>query len=238
MSSSYRIDFGRPIPIFPLPGVALLPHGAQPLHLFEPRYRQMVERCLAAGIGGVDTAEPIAMAVIDQENSVPGSSPALRKAVCVGRIVRHVQLPDGRHNIILQGICRARIDELDEPSGERMFRRAWLRPLEPDPVNLPPLLEIRESIRELFSGPRLRRLAAASTVMEYIDRDEVPTHVLLELIGFAVILDDEIRYQLLEEADCRERALVVERELEAMDRLVGQVDRQRPDTWPKGVSFN
>ena len=188
--------------------------------------------------GDVERSEPIAMAVIDQENSVPGSDPVLKNAVCIGRIVRHVQLPDGRHNIILQGICRARIDELDGPRGERLFHRGWLRPLEQDPADFPPLLEVRESIRELFSGERLRRLTAASTVMEYIDRDDVPTHVLLELIGFAVILDDDIRYRLLAESDCRERAMVVEQELASMDRLVGQVDRQRPDAWPKGISFN
>ena len=238
MANAFSIDFGRPIPIFPLPGVVLLPHGAQPLHLFEPRYRQMVERCLAAGGGDVERAEPIAMAVIDQENSIPGCDPVLRNAVCIGRIVRHVQLPDGRHNIILQGICRARIDELDEPRGDRLYRRGWLRPLERNPGNQPPLLELRETIRELLSGPRLRRLAAASTVMEYMDRADVPTNVLLELIGFAVIFDEDIRYRLLAESDCRERALVVEEELESMDRLVGQVDRQRPGAWPKGISYN
>ena len=238
MSEGYRIDFGRPIPIFPLPGVALLPHGAQPLHLFEPRYRQMVERCLAAGQGNLHRAEPMAIAVIDEERTVPGETVLLKDAVCIGRIARHEELPDGRHNILLQGLCRARIDEIDEPHGERLFRRAWLRPLEDPSVSTPPMLKVRESIRQLFSGPRLSRMAAASTVMEYIDRNEIPTSILLELIGFAVIFDDDIRYQLLAEPECRRRGELVEAELETMDRLVRQVDCQGFSEWPKGMSFN
>ena len=81
-------------------------------------------------------------------------------------------------------------------------------------------------------------MAAASTVMEYIDRNEIPTSILLELIGFAVIFDDDIRYRLLAEPECRRRGELVEAELEAMDRLVRQVDCQGFADWPKGMSFN
>jgi len=86
--SAYRVDFGKPIALFPLPGVSLLPHGAQPLHIFEPRYREMIERCLDSGNGDLDRADPIAMAVVDGRRGVEVEEVSLREAVCVGRIAR------------------------------------------------------------------------------------------------------------------------------------------------------
>ena len=82
--SAYRVDFGKPIALFPLPGVSLLPHGAQPLHIFEPRYRQMVERCLASGNGDLERTDPIAMAVIDDRNGPETGEVSLCEAVCAG----------------------------------------------------------------------------------------------------------------------------------------------------------
>ena len=237
-NNTLRIDFGRPIALFPLSGVVLLPHGAQPLHLHEPRYTQMVERCIASGKDHLDDADPIALAVVDDPNGDGAEPVALKDAVCVGRIDRHMPLPDGRHNIVLHGVCRARIDQIDEPAGDRLFRRAWLRPLEKHGAEVPPMLEFRETLRQLMSGPRLGRMAAAPAVLECIDRDDVPTHVLIELVGFAVLFDEDARYSILAEGDCKRRATVVDDALRLLDRLLWKVDRQRPLEWPKGMSLN
>ncbi len=238
MESTYKVDFGKPIALFPLPAVVLLPHGIQPLHIFEPRYVQMVDRCLASGNGRLDAADPIAMAVIDDDKYNPVGPTSLKSAVCVGRIKHHVALPDGRHNIFLEGVCRARIDEIDEPWGDRLHRRGWLRPVEKPHSELPPMLEIRESLRELLAGPRLSRMTVAAAVIDCIERDDVPTSILLELIGFTSLLDDAIRYRLLSEGNCHRRANLVEHELRILDGLMVKVDEQRPDRWPKGLSFN
>ncbi len=236
--SSYRVDFGKPVALFPLPGVSLLPHGAQPLHIFEPRYRQMIERCLASGKGDLDRADPIAMAVVDGRRGAEVEEISLREAVCVGRIARVERLSSGRFNILLHGLCRARIDELDPPVDGRLHLRGWLRPIEPEANEAPPMPEARRLIRSLLGNERLRRLAAAGMAIEWLDRDDLPTSVVLDLIGFAVVKDEAIRYRLLEQGDSRRRAETVAGELQMLDRLVSQVDRQNFADWPKGLSWN
>jgi len=61
MTEAIRVNFGRPMPVFPLPDAVLLPHAIQPLHVFEQRYRQLVNDCLdgsgqiaIAAFAGVD----------------------------------------------------------------------------------------------------------------------------------------------------------------------------------------
>ncbi|THH36631.1 ATP-dependent protease [Aliishimia ponticola] len=101
------------IPIFPLPGALLLPRSRLPLHLFEPRYLQMLEDSLKTPerlIGMVQThAQP------DKDEA------ALHKIGCVGRVTQFSETEDGRYMITLSGVCRFRI--LDEVSGFTPYRR-------------------------------------------------------------------------------------------------------------------
>ena len=87
MAKTITVDFTRPVPLFPLGNTVLLPHAVQGLHVFEPRYRQMVDACLSEMKGGsLLTARPIAMATIDTDlPEVSRGVPMLRPAVCVGR---------------------------------------------------------------------------------------------------------------------------------------------------------
>ena len=112
MFDADAVDFSQPVALFPLPTVSLLPHALQPLHVFEPRYRSMVIDALGASLTGkFEHAAPIAMATFSGEawRDSYGGAPALRPVVCVGRIVQHQRLPDGRHDIMLHGVARAKI---------------------------------------------------------------------------------------------------------------------------------
>jgi Lon protease-like protein len=94
----------RRIPLFPLPGVVLLPGTLLPLHIFEPRYRAMV----ADALGGERT---IGMAMLKpgwEEGAEPLPVHPLGGA---GEIVEAEELPDGRYNIVLEGRFRYRILE-------------------------------------------------------------------------------------------------------------------------------
>jgi ATP-dependent Lon protease len=241
MSETISLDFKRPMAVFPLPGVVLLPHGVQALHIFEPRYRQMVEDCLESmEDDNLLTAAPIAMAtyVTGPKASSLKSSPPIKPATCVGKIVQHQRLSDGRHNIVVQGICRARIRALMEPTDARLYRMALLEPTERVSDPPPPLPGVRKAIRTLLTGPRLGRMTAAPTIMEWLSRKDVSTHAILELVGFTLIGDDTVRYRLLAEPSARERAELIQRELGRLDLLLTKADEQAWKAWPKGVSWN
>lgn len=92
------------LPIFPLPNAVLLPGGLMPLHVFEPRYRELTRDCLAgARVMGVARLKP---GYLDDYLGAPPVFPF----VGVGRIIASEELPDGRFLLVLRGIARACID--------------------------------------------------------------------------------------------------------------------------------
>ncbi len=233
MAEAIQVNFGRPMPVFPLPSAVLLPHALQPLQIFEPRYRQMVNDCLD-GSGQMAIA---CLAGTDWKSQYH-RSPLLRPAVCVGQIMQHEALDDGRHNILLQGVCRAKITKMIEPANGREYRVADLAPLEPINRQPPPMSKIRRQLREMLKSPRLSRMRGVETVMDWFERKDVSTHALLELIGFALFKESELKYRLLAEADPVLRARIIRTELTTIDHMVSRGDRQPYKSWPKGLSWN
>lgn len=233
MADSIRVNFSRPLPIFALADTVLLPHAILPLHIFEERYRQMIDDVL-------DQSGQIAMATYDEpgDHVHDGDDQALRPAVCVGQIVQHEGLPDGRHNILVHGVCRARIVSIDEPEDERLYRLAELQPLESHSNDPPPMHDVRERLRKMLAGPRLKKMRSSHTVMEWFEREDIPTHALLELIAFTMVKNHAVKYRLLEEPDPFQRAEVIAGELKSIDRLVKRAMRQNATDWPKGMSWN
>ncbi len=99
------------VPVFPLPNVVFFPKTYLPLHIFEPRYRQMVVDAAAGG-------QCIAMALLKEgwETDYYGNPP-IYPVLCVGRLVSVQPLADGRANILLQGLERGEVleEEFDKP---------------------------------------------------------------------------------------------------------------------------
>ncbi len=111
------------LPIFPLPNVVLFPNVFLPLHIFEPRYREMVADALA-------TDRLIGMSLLRPgwERDYEGRPP-IYPIGCSGVVTHADRLADGRYNIVLRGLDRFRILEED---AERSYRRAFIEPL-PEP---------------------------------------------------------------------------------------------------------
>lgn len=228
---SISVNFAREMPIFALDSVVLLPQQVLPLHIFESRYIQMVQQVL-------DGAGQIAMAVVCDNVADLSGDPPIKPAVCVGQIVQHEALPDGRFNILIQGICRARVREDLRPSGDRLYRAGLLEPLGEPNQDSAHLHRLREWIEDELSGGSLRRLTVAEHVVEYVRNEEVPNAAVLELISFALLSDHHLRYRLLAEGDMDRRATMIERELQSLSALIRQAEEQKPEDWPKGCSWN
>lgn len=123
------------LPIFPLPDVVHFPGTRLPLHIFEPRYRQMVAELLE--LPAAERRVGMILVARDAETR----ELELLEPGTAGRLVEHEPLPDGRSNIVLAGEFRFAIER--EVDG-KPYRRAVVRPL---PDGTP--LEAEEEAAEL-----------------------------------------------------------------------------------------
>ncbi|MDH5624981.1 MAG: LON peptidase substrate-binding domain-containing protein [Nitrospira sp.] len=173
-ASSERIEpFPIPnrLPVFALPNVVFFPKTYLPLHIFEPRYRQMV----------ADTAmghRCIAMALLKEgwESDYYGN-PAIYPTLCVGRIMSAQPLPDGRSNILLQGLERC---DIQEEHFEKPYREATIR-LTPQPSETGLAADVRRALIELLS--RYLQTREGDTAWQGFFREEVSDDVLVNTLS-------------------------------------------------------
>jgi Lon protease-like protein len=209
---------GGLIRLFPLPNLVLFPGAVQPLHIFEPRYRQMTADALAG-----DRLIALVLPKPGWEKEY-AERPAIHSVACVGRIAGEQRLADGRFNLLLQGTRRAQI--VDEVATGKLYRSARVEVLEDVPcadvgqeADLRGLL--REQAPEWFHGQSELR----DQFLELI-AGELALGMLADLIAFALPLDAEFKQMLLEELDVRKR----------VDLLLRQLSR--PRTFPPDFSAN
>ena len=106
-------DLPETIPVFPLPGALLLPRGRLPLHIFEPRYLQMVDDALKTRHRLIGMIQP---------REVPAAAEKRLHAIgCAGRLTGFSETEDGRYMITLSGLSRFRV--LQEVQGFAPYRR-------------------------------------------------------------------------------------------------------------------
>jgi Lon protease-like protein len=183
--------------LFPLPNLVLFPSVVQPLHIFEPRYRQLMDDALADD-------RLIGMALLR-----PGWEPDYDKAspiypvVCLGRVFQEQRLADGRWNLLLHGLARARVEE--ELQTGKLYRSARVRSLaDADVASAEEAGRLR---RELGRGMEgwLAAQPAALGQLEKLMGSALPLGALCDVFAFALPLDVALKQQLLEDADVGER---------------------------------
>src|SRR5215212_4535411 len=184
--------FNGVVRLFPLPNLVLYPHVMQPLHIFEDRYREMLEDALAGD-------QLIAMAVLE-----PGweddyeSRPAVVEYACLGKVVAHHRLEDGRYNLLLMGVQRVRIVKELEPL--RSFRKARVELLE-DCYDFETSAERKKMHERLLAAFR-KHLPCACQLPEQLENmlsDQLPLGLLTDLAAYALPLEGDVKQHLLAE---------------------------------------
>jgi ATP-dependent Lon protease len=221
MSESHQtenVDFEKAlsaIPIFPLPQVVLFPEAILPLHVFEPRYRAMVQHCLATH-GAMVVAQVIPG---EDEHGRPRISPVAGGGI----VIEHQPLADGRANIVLRGRARLRLDELD-PDDSRPFRMARATVLEDMPVS------VRQNDRTA--------LVAAATMFASEVKKHDPSFTFklppsldasrfADLCAFQLVVDAGVRQAILDELDPRVRVEIVLGQLALQHGAMINTDKNR-----------
>jgi Lon protease-like protein len=197
------------IPIFPLPDVVLFPHTLLPLHIFEPRYREMVRDCLAGD-------KRLAMVLLRPgwENDYYGRPP-IYPIAGAGEIVRHEELPDGRFNILLRGTMRIGITA--ELPANKSYRMARARPL-PDfyPDANPKALADRIECLKVFYLRIHSEVQKGQGEIAKIFSGVKDPGIIVDRIASAAIADAETRQRVLEAVEVASRMAIVQDHLVAV----------------------
>ncbi|RKG66016.1 LON peptidase substrate-binding domain-containing protein [Corallococcus terminator] len=213
MTAQERVErAASALKVFPLPSAVLFPHTVIPLHIFEPRYRDMVRDALAT-----DRVLALGQLEAGWEGSYEGR-PTLQPMLCAGVIVWDEQVEDGRYNILLQGVSRVRL--VEELPADKLYRQVRAQALPDLPYSGPEEEQLRQAVFELagrvppsFAENLLPVAARAGGGM------------LADVVASAVVPDPERRQELLGEQDVRRR---LERVLEDLSDLLGQLQPVRP----------
>jgi Lon protease-like protein len=191
------------LPLFPLPNVVLFPDAYLPLHVFEPRYRALTRDALAG-------PRLIGMVVLRegwQEDDE--AAPAIYATGCAGTIVHHEALPDGRSNIILQGVGRFTVAH--EIAGDTPYRRArveWQPEVDASGIRVE-LTRLRQQIERLL----LPAVARGEVRMPAGLSDQALVNAVCQAIDVPTIE----KLALLEKPDVVTRALAL---LPRLERLM------------------
>jgi Lon protease-like protein len=188
------------IPIFPLARAILLPRAMLPLHIFEPRYLQMVEDAMSTArvLGMVQPAS----AEEGEESPVSRTAP-LRKVGCAGRITAYQELDDGRLLISLSGIARFEIvDEVELAKPYRISTVSYERYLADFTPDAGEAEVDREHLIEVLKAYlQMRNLKADWSAI-----GKASTEALVNSLALASPYACEEKQALLEAADLKARA--------------------------------
>jgi uncharacterized protein len=185
--------------IFPLPNLVLFPHVVQPLHIFEPRYVELLEDALAGD-------RLIAMALLQPgwETDYDGRPP-IAPIACLGRVLSWQSQPDRRYNLLLLGLRRVRV--VRELGPQRAYRQAEVELI--DDEYSPAAGEQRKILRRRLVSAferMLPRIQDCQDLFNQLSIGNLSLGALTDVISYAMDLDVQTKQLLLQERDVDRRA--------------------------------
>jgi len=192
------------VPVMTLPNVAFFPQALLPLHIFEPRYREMLRDVLA-------TNRIFAIAGLDQRLlGQPGTIEPQHRIVGVG-IVRACQKNDnGTSNLLLQGLCRAEISGIvcDDP-----YRRIRIRTLTSEPgATLSENERLRAELARLI-GLKTKLAETNTGELTAFLENVVDHETFVDIAAFNLCENPALKQTLLETLDVNRRFQLFSRAL-------------------------
>lgn len=231
-SAALPDDFGGIVKLFPLPNLVLFPHVVQPLHIFEPRYCDMLEAALSSDC-------LIAMSLLQpgwESNYL--ETPPMSPTVCIGKIISHTPTEDGRHNILLVGVRRAKI--IKELHRDVAYREATVELAEDfyPPEGEAYRVGLTTRLQELFSHFVPDGLAAQQSFKQLVGK-QLPLGILTDTISYALNLPLAVKQQLLAETNVDVRSRLLIRCLESRVADTSDNSEEDPNTgFPPKFSDN
>jgi uncharacterized protein len=212
----------RAVPLFPLPNVVLFPRAVLPLHIFEERYKRMTADAIAGD-------RRIAMALLRAgwEKFYYGRA-EIEPAVCVGQILSHEKLDDGKYNFLLQGVLRARVVR-EERDPELPYRVAQLEPIEESEVLEIDLVDQRQRMMSLFDNEVFSQLPAVRQYRQLLN-SPLSTAAVADLLAFNLIDDVGVKQSLLAEGDVQQRVRRIVSMVEDLCPMLEVAARRRSRT--------
>lgn len=184
------------IPVMTLPDTVFFPHALLPLHIFEPRYRQMLRDVLVSH----------RIFAVARLNEDPNAGPAQLEPphrVATAGIIRACQKDaSGMSNLILQGMCRV---EFLDITAEAPYRHARIRPLASNPgAAAAENRRLRRRLGRLLAARQRLRPSLSDKLSRFLQTVTDP-ETFVDLAAFGLCDDSAVKQQLLETLDLHRR---------------------------------
>ena len=207
-------NFDGKVRLFPLHNVVLFPRVIQPLHIFEPRYKQMVEDAL-------DDNGLIALCLLRPSAGYGANNVApIYPEICIGKIIQEERLPDGRFNLLLQGVSRAKI--IKEVNDGKLYRTAKVEILHDVPLTSE---ENANRIRAKLLKQMTKWFTQQPSAKEQLDRlvkSDLSLGNLCDVFSFALPLSVDLKILLLQLVNIEDRAMLL---LEVIEQMTPEITK-------------
>lgn len=195
----------------------MLPGAVLPLHVFEPRYREMVCDVLCRPL--CDRFIATALLCGEYEHLYDSNNAPIAQVVCIGQVVQHIPLSDGRSNIVLVGRARALVTSED---ATHSYRRATVRIIPSEPCNmLSTVHPAVDAVRSLLCE------AKKTTLFD----PEIITRINTQATSAATLIDLASYHLIDNQGIALKQRILEEEKLEVRAEVLGAYLKQSLATW-------